>query len=48
VETFGSGTTALRLKTANVTVPRSGILEGGGLSTNLVADIEEGTQPVGV
>ena len=28
METFGSGTTALRLNTANVTVPRSGILEG--------------------
>ena len=38
--TFGSGATPQRLGTANVTLPRSGILEGGGLSTNLVADTE--------
>ena len=46
--TFGSGAIPQRLRTANVTIPRSGILEGGGLSTKLVADIEGGTQAEGV
>jgi len=46
--TFGSGATPRRLKTANVTVSRSGILEGGSLSINLVADIEGGTLAKGV
>ena len=48
METFGFEATPHRLRQANLTVPRSRILEGGGLSTNLVADIEGGTQAEGV
>ena len=46
--TFGSGATPQRLRTANVTAPLSGILEAGGLSINLVADVQGGTQAKGV
>ena len=48
MEPFGSGIIPQRLRTANVTVRRSGILEGGGLCTILVTDIEGVTQAKGV